>query len=278
MIAYREQVAPPGGASFLLKRRRDPRFPFAWHVHAELELTLIVRSRGRRFVGDSAEPYGDGDLVLLGSQLPHTWQSAPGPRRTHEAVVCQFRAELPGEAPEFRALRGLVARAARGLHFPAGAGEAARRLGDLERRQGAPRLVGLLELLDRLAALRRTRPLASRAYAPAAVAEGSSRIEGVCRELQSRFREPLSLAEAADLAHLSVPAFTRAFKRATGKTFVAYLNELRIGRACRDLIESERAVSDIAFAAGFQNLSNFNRRFLALKGLNPREFRRRHQG
>lgn len=272
MLAYLEKIAPLGGASFLCRRRRDRGFGFAWHFHPEVELTLILRSRGRRFVGDSVEPYRDGDLVLLGPHLPHTWASDPARGGLHEALCCQFREDWVPATPEFRAVRALLGRASRGLRFPAAA--VASRFKDLDRCSGAARFLGLLEILDRLARERGAVPLASRAYTTAPRAAGSERIERVCRALNERFTEEVSLPEAAALAHLSIPAFTRAFKRATGKTLVGYLAELRIGSACRQLIESTRPVSEIAFDCGFQNLSHFNRRFLALKGASPRDFRR----
>lgn len=274
MLAYLENVAPQSGASFLCRRRRDRGFGFAWHFHPEFELTLILHSRGRRFVGDSVEPYADGDLVLLGPHLPHTWASDPARSGLHEALFCQFRGDLAPATPEFRAVRRLLERASRGLRFP-GRGLASR-LKELERSSGAARYLGLLGFLDRLARERRAVPLASRAYSAAPREAGSERIERVCRALNERFTEGVTLPEAAALAHLSIPAFTRAFKRATGKTLVGYLTELRIGRACRELIENTRSVSDIAFDSGFQNLSHFNRRFLALKGASPREFRRQY--
>src|SRR4029453_16324869 len=103
------------------------------------------------------------------------------------------------------------------------------------------------------------------------------RLDRVWRFLNERCRGRISLAEAAAAAHLSIPAFSRFFRRKTGRTLVAYLNELRTGLACRELIESERSISDIAFDSGFNNLSNFNRRFRELKNMSPRAFRRQFQ-
>ena len=99
----------------------------------------------------------------------------------------------------------------------------------------------------------------------------------ISRVLNDRVTGRITLAEAAAAAHLSIPAFSRFFRRKTGRTLVAYLNELRTGLACRELIETDRSISDIAFDSGFNNLSNFNRRFRALKGLNPRDFRGQFQ-
>lgn len=279
MKATIERVSPGAAASFICRRRSDPRFGFLWHVHPEVELTLIVRSRGRRFVGDSIEAYEDGDLVLVGSNLPHTWDSDPRRRGPHEAVFCQFSESFLGpdflRAPELAPVRRLLDRASRGLRFVGKTQKlAARRMEGLDRLPGLARLAGLLELLDLLARSREVRPLSSRAFVPSLRRGDEGRIDRVCRFLTERCTERIRLADAAGAAHLSVPAFSRFFRRKTGRTLVAYLTELRIGLACRDLIEGERLISDIAFDSGFNNLSNFNRKFLQVHRMSPREYRR----
>jgi AraC-like DNA-binding protein len=175
-------------------------------------------------------------------------------------------------------VRRLLERAARGLAFGGRTLKAVSGLLDgLLAVEGLPRLRGLLDVLGRLAAARDVRPLASRAPA-APRREDMERIDRVCRFIAERYVEGLSLPEAAAVAHLSVPAFCRFFKSRTGKTFVAYLHELRIGRACRLLVETDRSVSDVCYDSGFANLSNFNRRFLDLKRMRPGEFRRAFRG
>jgi len=282
MKARIEKVPADGAASFLCRRRVDARFAFNWHYHPEVELTLIVRSRGRRFVGDSIEPYEEGDLVLVGPDLPHTWDSDPRRKGPHEAVFCQFAPAFLGaeflRAPELASLRRLLDRSARGLHYRGGTQKAvARRMEGLGKLQGLARLAALLEILDQLARSREGRPLSSREFVPARPRGDAGRIDRVCRFLNERCAEGVTLAEAAAAAHLSIPAFSRTFRRQTGRTLVAYLNELRTGLACRALIDTDRRISDIAFDTGFHNLSNFNRRFRSLKGMSPRDFRRHHQ-
>ncbi|HEV3028720.1 MAG TPA: AraC family transcriptional regulator [Planctomycetota bacterium] len=279
MKARIERISTGDAASFLCRRRTDARFGFTWHFHPQIELTLIVRSRGRRFVGDSIEPYEDGDLVLLGPDLPHTWHSDPGQKGRHEAVFCQFSRDFLGEgfirSPELGMVDRLLERSARGLCFTGRTQRAvARRMDGLDRLQGLARLAALLEILDELARSRDARPLSGRRYVPGLRRGDAERIDRLCRFLNERCRDRVTLAEAARVAHLSIPAFCRMFRRTTGKTLVEYLNELRTGLACRALIETERPVSDIAFGSGFNNLSNFNRRFRAQKGLCPRDYRR----
>ncbi|HYE98249.1 MAG TPA: AraC family transcriptional regulator [Planctomycetota bacterium] len=283
MKARPERILPSAASSFHWKRRRDPRFPFQWHFHPEAELTWIVRSRGRRFVGDHIEDYGDGDLVLLGPGLPHTWCSDDGPPGRHEAVCIQFRDDFLGreflERPELLPVRRLLERAARGLRFGGRTvREVAPRMDGLERRSGLARLQGLLDILGRLAAARDGRPLASPGWKAPPGDRDMDRLDRVCRFLAERFREDVALADAAAQAHLSAPAFCRFFKAGTGKTFVEYLTELRVGHACRLLAETDRPVTDVAFDAGFRNLSNFNRRFRALRGGTPRAYRAHFRG
>jgi AraC-like DNA-binding protein len=279
MKAHIERISTGPAASFLCRRRLDARFGFTWHFHPEIELTWIVRSRGRRFVGDSIEPYEDGDLVLLGPNLPHTWHSDPGRNGHHEAVFCQFSREFLGrsfiESPELATVERLLERSSRGLRFTGRTQKTVgRKMEGLDRMEGLSRLAALLEVLDLLARSREARPLSGRRFVPALREGDAERIDRVCRFLNERCLGRVTLSEAAGVAHLSIPAFSRLFRRTTGKTLVEYLNELRTGLACRELIESERPVSDIAFGSGFHNLSNFNRRFQALKGMSPREYRR----
>jgi AraC-like DNA-binding protein len=281
MLARVERIPAPPSSSFLWKRRRDRRFEFAWHFHPEVELTWIVSSRGRRFVGDHVADYREGDLVLLGPNLPHTWHSEG--RGRHEAVVVQFAEGFLGPEflglPELLPVRRLLERARRGLHVAGRTQRAVvRRLEELGRAEGLGRIRALLEILEALSRSREARPLASAGFVPALRKTDVERIDRVLGFLAERYAGDVSLPETAAVAHLSVPAFSRFFKRRTGKTFVAYVNDLRLGRACRLLIETDRPVSDIAFDCGFNNLSNFNRRFLEARSMSPRVYRQAHAG
>ena len=120
------------------------------------------------------------------------------------------------------------------------------------------------------------RILASRAFTRTVGFADRERIDRICRYVAEHSTRPIVLAEAAAAAHMSVPAFTRFFRKCTGKTFLEYLTELRVGAACRLLMETDRTVAQVCSASGFGNLSNFNRRFRDLKGITPREFRRQY--
>lgn len=278
MQAEFEKIFPASDSSFRVFTRVDRAFDFRWHYHPEYELTFIVRSRGKRYVGDHIADYRDGDLVLLGPNLPHTW-AAPAAGRTHRAVVVQFDRDCFGTAffrrPELRGVAALLQRARRGLHFGGPVSRrAGRELQRLPRQRGLTRVLTLLRVLDGLAGAADVRPLSSEGFTPAWCIGDQARIDRVCRYIRDHFTERLTLRAVAETARLSPRAFTRFFKRTLGKTLVAYVNELRIGHACALLIATDQSVTEIGYGSGFNNLAHFNRRFLALKKVTPREYRR----
>lgn len=280
MRARYEHVPSAPDRSFHFEERKVAGFDAPWHFHPEIELTLIVESRGRRFVGDSIESFAEGDLVLLGPNLPHFWHNDGGrARRRAHSVVVQFRPDFLGEElwgkPEFAAIHRLLRRAQRGLHFtgmPAQA--AAARLRALGACRGSAAVLELLAILDLLAASRRARPLASEAYQPSPDRQAERRLARVYAFLMGHFLEPLTLAEVARVAAMTPTGFSRYFKRVTGRNVSALINELRVDHAARLLRETPDAITRIAGASGFPTLSNFNRRFRERLRCSPRDYRR----
>jgi AraC-like DNA-binding protein len=260
---------------FLPQRRFD--CPF--HYHPELELTLIVSSSGQRYVGDHIGRFNEGDLVLMGPNLPHSYVNDEKTKRAG-SVVLQFLPECLGpgffQLGEMHEVRALLARCRVGLSFHGTARErVARALEQMSDLNGAARLVAFIEILQELAKSRDYRRLASPTYAPSLALYQGERINRVCELISRRFRENLTQAEAARVAKMSGPSFSRFFRRATNKTFRAFLNEVRVGHASRLLLESDQSVAEICYDSGFGNLSNFNRQFLKLRKISPRDFRKR---
>jgi len=278
-----EKLLPPPASSFIHKTRREPAFGVYWHFHPEYQLTLVLRGRGKRFVGDDVSRFEPGDLVLTGPDLPHMWCSARrrGPdRRPHEAVIIQFPEAVFGgrflELPEMAAVKRLLERSRRGLEFGRPTRrKVAIRLVRMGRQRGAARLIGLLDLL-RVLSQSPARTLASGTYRASVATADRDRIDRICRHVAENSGRALRLAEAASAAHMSIPAFTRFFRKCTGKSLVGYLAEIRIGAACRLLTETDFTVARICRDSGFNNLANFNRRFRRIKRMSPREYRRHY--
>ena len=279
-----EKLLPPVSASFIYRVKREPGFGVYWHYHPEYQLTLVRRGQGKRFVGDDISRFKAGDLVLTGPNLPHMWCSSPAPeskRLPHLAIIIQFPESTFGDhflgRPEMAAVRRLLERSAQGIRFADSVrGKIAPRMIRMGRMRGLARLIELMEILRILAQAPVDRVLSSKAFMPSVGFVDRERIDRICRHVAENSTRPIVLAQAAAAAHMSVPAFTRFFRKCTGKSFVEYLTELRVGAACRLLMETDRTVRQISSAAGFSNLSNFNRRFRDLKRVTPREFRRQY--
>lgn len=280
MRALYEKIPVRPGESFCFRQFRTPRFEMPWHFHPECELTLIRRGRGMRYAGDSIERFDDGDLVFLGSNLPHYWWMDAGDRRGGHSVVIQFEPAVLGgkllDFPEAAGIRRLMALGGRGVRFSGTtADEAARLMMKMEERAGWRRLCLLIETFGLLGEGRSEgHPLASPGYAPVLDERDGRRLRAVCKYVNDSYAEEIRQVRAATLAGLSPAAFSRYFHKRMGKTFEGYVIEVRVGHACRRLIEEESTVAEIAYATGFNNLSNFNRHFRKLKGVAPQEYRR----
>ncbi len=287
MKAQFEKITVSGDASWKLLHRLLPAgIPFEWHYHPEYELTLTLNSRGQRFVGDCIEYYTDGDLVLLGPNLPHTWESREliDTARAHEVIVMWFSrgwiSSLSRTVPELSAVEKLLSEAGRGIAFSHNTSESIRDLAtSLPTLDVMDRLPVLLTILTRITREPAPHILASQSAHSLAVdvktnQQDQDRIERVLDFMHRHYCRGLSVEALAKIAHLSVSGLSRLFRRATGTTISGYLIQLRIGRACAMLIEDRFSIAYIAAEIGFANLANFNRQFQKAKGMMPSEFRR----
>lgn len=280
-----EKLVPDTDQSFRCFDRRSLTSPLKWHLHPEIELTYVDTGSGSRLVGDHIGEYADHDLVLLGSNLPHTWNSDEFREEKydrHAAIVTQFHPEFLGvdffAAKEFGLVRQLLANASRGLWFPpTEAKSIGKKVKQMLVRSGAARLLSLIEILHELSLSKHTQQLASKSYERPASKEAETRIQTVCDYIQLNFDDhELSASHLAELLYMNASAFSRFFKQATGRTPSGYINELRIGYACRQLIDSDKPVLKICLDSGFSSASYFNRTFRLLRNMTPRQYRTQH--
>jgi AraC-like DNA-binding protein len=282
--AHFEHIVLPAQRSFLWRKDDYPWQRNVWNFHPEFELHLIRKTSGLCYIGDHIGPFDPGQLTLVGSGLPHNWITLPADDRRVPGrdIVVQFRPEtFAGPAQGFREMEKLDAlfdRAQFGLEFSAPVARRAReRLEAMEHLDGLDRLVALLSVLSMLADDRDARTLATRRFVTE-FRPGSSielkRLETALGFLQQNFLRDIRLAEAAATVGMSQSAFSRFFKAQTGNTFTQHITTLRVWMAKRLLTETDIAITEICFEAGFSNVSNFNRVFLRATGFRPSEYRR----
>lgn len=283
MKPFLEKVVAAADSSWSMVRvRREPTIPFEWHHHPEFELTLTTNSRGHRFIGDHVGTYGDGDLVLLGPHLPHTWSSACkiDEDQPHNVMVIWFRPEwargLTSLLTELHPIDAMLERSSRGLKFSSAAAQCVRpTIEAIFDRNPADRLLDLISILLTLAADASPEPLAAPEHPIPLSDTKGSRIDRVLEHIHAHYRDDLRVEPLARIAALSISAFHRMFLRHTRLTLSDYVMRLRIGEACAQLIADERPIRSIAEAVGYRSLANFGRQFKALKGQTPRDYRNR---
>jgi AraC-like DNA-binding protein len=275
-----EHVAIPKGCSIRVLHRQVAEIPFEWHHHPEYELTLTLNSRGLRFIGDHIGAYESGDLVLVPTEMPHTWAStnAINETRPHTAIVVWFAGDwalhLAEVCPEYSGLRKLLKRSTTALTFAASAAEKMEsHLSGLLSSAPRKRLQAALDLLTELADMEAA-PLATPQKTARITQDESAQLNRILDVLHKRFAEPLRAQDLCAVGNMSERSLHRLFVRHLGENVSDYLGRLRIGRACMWLVETDRPISLIAADAGFSNLSNFNRRFRAARQMTPKEFRR----
>lgn len=266
--------------SFLVRRFKEPRFSCPFHYHPELELTYIVQSSGTRIIGDHINNFSAGDLCLLGENLPHTYSNSRYSQEQAVSEVLHFERNMAqgllDRAPELEAFSRLMDRARLGLAFDKQtASEVGPLLTALRKLQSTQRWALFFEIIHRLCAAPVPQPLCSSGYVRSVDLEDTERIQSTCNYILDHFQDELSHKMLAERIHVSPAHFSRLFKRATKKTYQEFLAEIRLGHACRLLIETHMPVVEVAFASGFGNLSNFNRRFRKKYGMCPLAYRKR---
>ena len=259
-------------------------YPFhtvRWHFHPEFELHHVVATTGRYFVGDFIGDFGPGNLVLTGPNLPHNWVSdvAPGASVPLRGRILQFNEQFISDAavllPELASLLPVLALSRRGVLFTA---ETAAAVGPMIKELiGATdirRLELFLAIIGTLSRAPGSRALTSSAYHPDPSGFMATGINESLDYIRNHLTESFDEKELASISRLTPSAFSRSFRRHTGMALSPYVNRLRINLATQLLMSEENlSITDICFAAGFTNLSNFNRQFLRQKGIPPSRFR-----
>lgn len=275
-----ELVAVPRDESFKVWSHGYPYRTVRWHFHPEYEIHLITSTTGRYFVGDYIGSFEPGNLVLMGSNLPHNWVSSvsPGERVDERCLVLQFDedfiARTTGAFPEFRRVQPMLDASRWGLLFSPQTGAAAQPImREMLAAQGLRRIALFIALFDLLAQSAEPTKLASAAYRADPTRYAGTRINHVLAFIGKNLSQELRETELAELSGQSVSAFSRYFRRHTGVPFVQYVNRLRINLACQLMMSGKLTITDICYQVGFNNLSNFNRQFLLLKGMSPSRWR-----
>jgi AraC-like DNA-binding protein len=264
--------------SFVADRFITPGFETPWHYHKEYELVLIILGNGKRFVGNHVSDYEVGSLTFMGPDLPHLFRKE-NPDEPGGSLVIHFQDEFLGRefaaVPEMLKISQLLNKSRMGLQFNGKTRElVSRKMNEMIELKGMEKLISLLSILSLLADSEEHELLSSSAIS-GLNGKDSDRLNNVFDYVMTNFKEEIQLEKVAEIASMSYSGFCRYFKNRTKKNFSHFVNEIRIGYACKRLMESDISISNVCFESGFNNLTNFNQQFKKIVRCTPYHFKRK---
>jgi len=264
---------------FTIFSRVKSDFDFPLHYHEELELNFIMNAKGvKRVIGDHIGEIEDLELVLVGSNLPHVWQTHKCQSKEIKEITIQFHKDLLDDKMlrrnQLSFIRSMFERASKGILFSRQTTEQITpRLITLTQKQGFDSVLELFSILHDLSVSRNMHTLSDATFSNVMLSYNSRRIDKAFEYMNMNYHKNVTLNEVAKLVNMGTVSFSRFFKARTGITFIDSLLELRLGHASRLLIDTTQSVAEVAYNCGFNNISNFNRLFKKKKGCTPKEFR-----
>ena len=278
------KVATDPLLSFSVRHDKVPYFFPKWHYHMELELLHIEKGSGTQFIGDSISRFYEGDIFLIGSNLPHYWRCDDcyfenKNELTAEATVTHFLPDFWGphflDLPENKHIKELFLNANKGIKI---SGNTNYRIADILKKllvaKTAERIILLMQALHVIGTSKDVECLATSGFQNTCNEMETERINDIYNYTINNFDKKISLEEIASVAHISPNSFCRYFKTQTKKTYSQFLMEIKIGNACKLLIENKKSISSICYESGFNNFSNFNRYFKNITGKSPLQYKK----
>jgi AraC-like DNA-binding protein len=284
MRIVQTEITPGINSHLTLIERDESFFKAPFHFHPEFELVYIVESYGKRIIGDSIEPFSAGDMVFIGSGLPHIWQNDEIFYKRSDlkakAIVLYFNKNIFSpvffQMEEALKLKEFFQNASRGIRICEKTKEIiVKKLEALLEKKDFEKVIGLFEILDILSKSKEIEFITSDGYNAQLEHSETDRLSEVYKYVQKNFKDNISLSTIANISNLTPQSFCRLFKKRTGKSFVEYLNEVRISAACRYLLDTDWTVSEVAYNCGYKTVSNFNKLFKSISGLSPKVYRER---
>ena len=271
-----------GESSFLYRTVSGKSINDPWHFHKEIELVLINKGRGTRFVGDNVSYFEEGTLTLIGPNIPHLFRNdergdAKNARGEVSVTYILFEKTFLGDfffkLPEMRLVARLLEKSSLAIEITGKTQQlVSKKLTAMASQKLPERLLSLLDILVKLSYSKELKQLLTMGYTVSNSGD-TEKINKVFEFIMLNYKKEIYIKEIASKVNMSVPSFSRYFKHHVRKTFSDYLTEIRISHACRLLIENNYSISEICYACGFENLSNFYRHFKKITGTVPKDYR-----
>lgn len=278
-----QKSAIPKTHAFVVHALEQPNFDPNLHFHSEFQIFLVLKGNGTRMIGDSVKPFKEGDLVFIGPNLPHLWRSDTEglnveKKSWSKGIVIYFHDDFVSksllEKEELIKLKQLFRKSLRGIEITGNTAKIIKGMMiGLLKIEGFESVLELLKILNFLSLSEKLKLLASSGYTNSLKEGDTIRMNKVQDYVMGNFRQKISIREVASIANLTPTSFSRYFKIHANKTFSEFLSEIRIGNACKLLIDEQMDIRHTCYESGFQTISNFNRQFKKITQRTPTAYK-----
>nr|WP_199158824.1 helix-turn-helix domain-containing protein [Pedobacter sp. ASV2] len=276
------KVSPTSAQSFSARRDMMPDVNNRWHYHSALELIYFKRGRGTQFIGDNIKNFSDGDVVLVGRNLPHYWRFDSeyfenSGQTTADIYVVHFEENFWGSSfldlPENTEIKKVIEQSKQGMQIT---GNSKATIGnlivDIVEATGTKKILSLLEALIEISHCKEINYLVSLGFQSNFQDTEKDRIQAIYNYTLTNYKKKIDLKEIAEIAKISPNSFCKFFKSRSRKTYTQFTNEIRIGQACKLLIENQMSVKEICYESGFYNFASFHKCFKDIMGKSPLKY------
>ncbi|MDC6366907.1 MULTISPECIES: AraC family transcriptional regulator [Flavobacteriaceae] len=273
-------------SSFTIAYNSYPNFLKVWHYHKELELVFIEKSTGTRFIGDSIQKFKPGEIILLGKNLPHMWQNddmyfESEVPNSAEAIAIHFTEDFLGKeffaSAEFAHIGQMLKLAQQGIKFENLEESIYQSMRNILHLDSFAKTIAFLELLNKLSHCKTYNLLSSMGYMDDFGQNKTNRLRKVYAYTFDNFKNDIGSNTVAQQIGMNTSAFCRFFRKTHRKPYTRYLNEVRVGYACKLLLENQNNITGAAYESGFKSISNFNRQFKIIKNMSPKDYIKFHK-
>lgn len=272
------KIPKPENATLVVQEDEGIMFYDKLHQHQETQISLIKKGEGTFIIGDHVGAFQQGDLFVIGENLPHVFNNDEMDGNVHMVSLFFMKSSYGDhffEFPEFKKLGPLFSASNLGFKIESNQDVIAQLIEGLVSQNKLDRFITFIEILKSISAASIT-TLSSAIHKKSYGEEEGKRMRDIFEFTLQNFDKTINLDQVADIANMTPNAFCRYFKQRTNKTYINFLLDIRIGNACKLLSKkTDLSIAEVSYKSGFNNLTNFNRKFKSTKGITPSEFRKR---
>jgi AraC-like DNA-binding protein len=274
--------------SIHVQEDKQPHFYEHLHRHNETQITWILHGKGTLITRNSMQRFKDGDIFIIGANQAHLFKSDPAYFKNNKKLKIHSLNIFfnPGgliyyllSFPEIKRIKKFINASNYGMQvYEKDQKKLYNRILKIKNSSSGFRFAAFIELLQEMAEIKKWKYLSNEFFKSSITDSEGLRMNDIYQYTMVNFAKTITLKQIAKVAFLTTHSFCRYFKKHTSKTYISFLNEIRINEACKRLSDNQfGSISEVALESGFNNVVSFNRVFKSMIHKSPREFMKEYK-